>query len=273
MASSHGMQGKRRALIWGGLLVLLAGSVGLLLMAKQNQADRGDDGWELSGGEPQGPQIQLHIVDETGRSVPNARVWVVQDPNLPPSQWNEATATLTLPQKAEGTEVFVQCRGFRSLDLKGVTESQEVVLSRGLVIRVIVGGRPVLPGLPYRLYFQVRPGAEAWAHLNEQEQDALVSLMDSLRAPPPDVKPSTRESFGYEVSQDQAEGGVLIPMPGTYDLRWGLLDVERQLWYSRKDGTVTTIDVKDQQTPQLYEVPITTEEIDATRLELDAIER
>jgi len=261
---------------------MLAVALVLLVMAKKAQ-DRqaGSGAGEALETPPVSGPATVRIRDAEGKVIPGAQAFVAQAPDAPIEEagtWDAESGTLSLPAlpadatgAAAGRRVIVQARGYRTLVLDDVRGEIEGVLRPGIALRLVVAGQPVLPGLPYRLYFQLRPDPESWEGMSDDQRQVLVDLMEATTPPPEDVLPSTRMGFGFEVSREQAEAGVLLPIPGRYTVRWGLLDTAHAMWYSRLKGTTQTVEVPDQDEPVVVEIEVTTEQAEATKRELDEI--
>ncbi|MFV1958711.1 MAG: carboxypeptidase-like regulatory domain-containing protein [Planctomycetota bacterium] len=214
--------------------------------------------------------IHVRVVDASGRPVGQARVLVDgAGAQGQAGTWSSERAEWTLPFDGEARAVTIQARGFRSVRVEGVRADRKIVLQPGLLVRVAVEGEPELPAAPLGLFFQVRPAAPEGGTLTPAEADALLDLLDSAGTPPSGLPPFPRSGFGYLVSQSQTERGLLVPRPGRYRIRWGLLDTQRGTWYSLKEGTETVFDVRDTGEEQTVRVPVTTEAVERTRVELE----
>jgi hypothetical protein len=265
--------GKGRLWIWGALAAATLLAVVLLIVAKNAQDRRRGSGTEAAA--PAGP-VTLRVRDGDGDVVEGAQAYVSGSsdaPLAPAGGWDAEAGVLTLEGGTPARRVVLQARGYRTVVLEDVAADRDLVLEPGLVLRLRVVGDPVLPGPPYRLYFQVKPDAESWTGMSESQRQVLVDLMEATTAPPEGMPETTRRGFGFEVSRTQAEAGLRVPLPGRYAIRWGLFDTDRGMWYSRRAGTTTVVDVPADGRPITADIEMTTEEVEATKAELDGIGR
>jgi hypothetical protein len=266
--------GGRRTVVWAAVLGALAAAVVLLLLAQASKEPAGGTAPKEGAGDGAGGGIEIRVRDGAGHAIETAAAYTAASadaPFEPAGDWDPEAGLLVLPGPTP--RVLLQARGHRSLVLEDVRASREVVLEEGLVVRLVVPDSPVLPGPPYRLTFQIRPDPASFGAMSEDQAQVVVDLMAAKRPPPEYLPASTRAGFGFEASPDQAEAGIVVPLPGRYVARWGLFDTKRALWYSLPAGTRQTFDVDDTAEPLVVEIPIATEAVDRTREELDAIHK
>jgi hypothetical protein len=91
----------------------------------------------------------------------------------------------------------------------------------------------------------------------------------ALVSPPlPDEPDLPRKTFGFAVADTVASRGVLLPVPGRYIVRWGLFDERAELWYSLEAEAEAFIGVEDDARAQTFDIPVSRNALDRTRIGL-----
>ena len=256
--ASESAPSSSRRKVWGGLAVLLVAALGLLALAMTS----GDGA--SSSDDPD--TIRFRVVDEQGRPISHAEVFVLASEDMPAGgagEWSDADATLTLPIAVQGSAIAVQARGYRSDVVKSVTEDLEFVLQHGLVIRLEVQGGDAEAAGDTVLVFQVIP--EPTGDLTADQLAKIADLIATLE-PQPDGGVMLRGGdVGFAVQAAIAEQGLLIPLAGRYGVRWGLLDPKSKMWYSLPEDVRAVIDVADDRRTQVFAIPVSAEAIQKTR--------
>ncbi len=272
----------RRARVWGTLLVALGLSIGLLLWANASRGTRAvhPAAGPVALSSARRP-IVVTVVDEAGAVVPGAEAFVRSEPgaaDAPGTTWSPEDGRLELPWSGAPRSVVVQAPGFRMLRADDVRGDRRLVLRPGYVVRLHVTGDADRPAPPLHVVLQVRAAPSppegtdggARAPTEADRLAAVVRLMEPVAPPTEGIPPLPREGFGMALDERRAGAGVRVPVAGRYVVRWGLLDQRRGRWYSLPDGASTEIDVADQDAPQDFDVPVTSEAIAATKKGLDA---
>lgn len=244
------------------VLVLAAGfALGVL-----SWTGGGDAAGSRSGG------VVLRVVDEDGRRIPQAEVFVLARPDAPPSSagtWSVKEASLTLPPGVRPEAVAVQARGFRSDVIENLVEDRTIVLRRGIRVRLVVAGTAVVVEDPWRIVFQVNPAPLDEGALSPDQREKLVDLIDTVIPPSDEALMLPAGTFGFAVGASVAADGIRMPIPGRYTVRWGLLDTSIGAWFSLSKGARVCIVVADETRVQVFEIPVRSEEWARTRKGLE----
>lgn len=254
MADVGALLSSKRVRIWGGLILLLGASVAFLLVAIDRKGET----------PPPEPPLEFPVYDEAGVPVRTAEVFIKRregDVTSISGRYDRRTATLRLAPDDRGATILVIARGYRIRRLDDVQEGTPIVLKEGLRVRLQVEGdappvNPPLVGL-----FRVRP-TEDTAKLARLDDNAripieLPDLMSVLFKNRPDAAQLPVEKFGFAVSEDDAASGIMLPVAGTYEVRWGMLDEGPRVWYTLDDAPKVLIDVPEDGEGKVFDIPIT----------------
>ena len=262
---------RRRLLLWGGLGVLLVGSVAFLVVGLVRRG--------AAPPPPASPSVDTHrpivvrVVDASGAPARGARAFVAAAPGALPEaagRWDPETATLTLPWTGRPHAVAVQARGHRLLEVADVRGDRTLSLEPGIVARFFVEPETPRPEPPRGVYLQVNPVPPPDREVSPEERDSVVDLMDLL-VPRAEGGPDfPRAGFGFLVSEAEGRAGLLLPMPGRYRVRWGLLDAKAGSWYALRDGAESSFDVVAATEPQTFSLSIDPQALARAGAELDA---
>ncbi len=253
MADIGDLMKSKRFRIWAGLTVLLVGSV-LFLLAGMDRTD--------TTAPPQ-PPMRFPVYDEAGVPIRHAEMFIKRregDVSAVESQWDPKSATLRLNHADRGATILVVARGYRIRRLDDAQQGAPIILKEGLRVRLQVKGSapPVNP--PLVGLFRVRP-TEATARLARLDDNAripieLPDLMTVLFRNRPDAEQLPVEKFGFAVSEDDAASGIMLPLAGTYEVRWGMLDEEKRVWYTLDDAPNVLIDVPEDGEGAVFDIAI-----------------
>lgn len=252
-----------RLKVWGGLGVGLAVAVGLLVWA----TGQGDD--EAPAGSPR----FVRVVDIQGQPVHHARVLVLTEVGAPQGSsgsWSSDTATLTLPPGLGAVAVTVAARGYRSTRLESLAgEDTTLTLKRGVLVRMRAGGAGTDVPPPFELVFHVAPASTVEGGLDAEQRGSAIELMDTWSPLPEGVETLSRGPLGLALRASEAADGILVPYPGRYEVRWGLLDPATRTWFALDDVKATAVGVEDDERAQVFELAIARGELERTRKGLE----
>lgn len=188
---------------------------------------------------------------------------VGQDPANPVEvSWHADVGVLELPAAGQDHRVRVVMPGHRVAHVPAVRGGQTIRMRPGYVVTVPLRGVPE-DGLPdhVRFLLRVEPREVPIQGLRPQE---IVELMANRGAPGSGPEYIPRGQFGYPVSREQAAAGIVLPSPGTYHVRWGLIDIENQTWQGLGEKTGRTFGVADQDDAQDFPLDVTPEFLQET---------
>jgi len=218
-----------------------------------------------------GGSLRVRVVDAEGHVVRGARVFVDTSGGAQPAQarWSPAHGVLMLPRRAHPHDLRVLARGFRVQDVAGVDGDRTIVLKRGYRLRVHVRDAPT-DGLPSHVGIMLRvrpldapPEGDRPATGMRLDTATLIDLMDD--AGRSGVRRTTRQDeFGYPLSLTQAARGILLPRAGRYHVRWGLLDLRGDTWFSVGPRCGRDIVVAEGEDPTNAHLTILAEDVQAT---------
>ena len=226
---------------------------------------------------PQAPEgvVRLKIVDQGGDPVPQASLFVQMPEDAPRdklARWISEEAVLEVPASITPVDIAVQARGFRSEVVTNLAEDRTFVLRMGYMIKLKRAAGTAKAPKPYRLVFQLNPVREDGTSLPEDQYEAFLQLIDTrTQAPDPDLT-LPRSGFGFAIWDSVAADGILLPFPGRYAVRWGLLDPTRRpsIWFSLGEAATAMIRVSADDRTQVFEVPLPQEAMDRTQVQLEA---
>ncbi|MDF1699719.1 MAG: hypothetical protein P1V36_00975 [Planctomycetota bacterium] len=216
---------------------------------------------------PADTKRHVRVRDPDGQVVAGAAAFVKQDPANPAEvSWHPEPGVLVLPTGGVDYPVRVIAPGFRVQDIPAVRGGQTIRLRPGYVAKVPLRGVPP-DGLPGHVRFLLRvvPRTIRAQGIPPQE---IVDLMGNLGGPGSGPEHIPRGEFGYPLSREQAEAGIVLPSPGTYHVHWGLIDVKASTWYSLGDRCGRPIEVADTDAPQSLPLGVTLEDLQETLDEL-----
>lgn len=195
--------------------------------------------------------------------VPGTVVDVLRDPSKPVDvSWHPDQGVLVLPEEGGEFRLRVIMPGHRLTHFQAVRGGQFIRMRPGYVVKVPLRGVPET-GLPKNVRFllRVQPEGTVIDGLSPQE---VVDLMDNRGGPGSGPDHIPRGQFGYPISREQAEAGVVLPAPGTYHVRWGLVDVVHKTWRGLDDSTGRTFTVEDRDDAQSAPLDVTLDKLQAT---------
>ncbi|MDA1194060.1 MAG: hypothetical protein O2894_02650 [Planctomycetota bacterium] len=211
----------------------------------------------------------VRIRGAAGEPVPGAEAFVMQREGGPAQDiaWHPDVGVLVLPEGGGTFRVRVTAPGHKVLDFPAVNGGQSITLVPGLAARVPLRGVPS-DGLPEhaRFLLRVTPRGVSIPGLSDAE---IVELMGNLGAEGSGPEHVPRGEFGYAVSRAQALAGLLLPAPGRYHVRWGLIDVRAGTWFSLGERSGREFDVRDTAAgantePQSFPLDVTLDDLQAT---------
>ena len=248
-----------RRKVWGTLAVLLAIAVGLLLLAVSSRDEEPPTAAE---------GIRFRVVDEHGEPVHHAEVFILAGEGLPEGgagRWTREDATLTLPAAVRGSAIAVQATGYRSDVAREVTGDMDFVLRHGFVVRLEARGSDAeaTGDTEYVLVFQVIPAARE--DFTDDQRWKVADLITTLVPAPEGTVLLPAGEFGFAVQAAVAEHGLLMPLAGRYEVRWGLLAPDAGLWYTPPDDVLAVIDVTDDPRTQLFPIPVAPDALQQAR--------
>ena len=247
----HPLLKSKRFRLWTLLVVLLVGSLLLLLNARAKKTPK------------LAPEtVSFRILDPEGRPVRDAEILVrrAKGQSAPAgSYWDGTSGVLRLPKMPSDASLLIAARGYRIMTANRLDMPRDLVLHPGIPIRLrMTGDAPPLDP-PLVGIFRVRPTEETMAfrkkdsealHLNLSELMVVMhqSRKEALELP--------REQWGFAASEEDAALGLRVPYPGSYVVRWGILDERPGTWFAPEDGPEITITVADLTTPQVFDVEV-----------------
>lgn len=253
MADLAALLNSKRVRIWALLALLLIASLVFLFAAMGRKQTA-----------PPAPEaMSFPIYDEAGVPVRHAETFIKRregDLTRITSRWDRNTATLRLTGEDRGATILVVARGYRIRRLVDVQKGEPIVLKIGLRVRLQVKGSAPPMNPPLVGLFRVRPTEET-AKLARLDDNAripieLPDLMSVLYRNRPDAPQLPVEKFGFAVSEDDAASGIMLPLAGTYEVRWGMLDEGPRVWYTLDDAPQVLIDVPEDGEGKVFDIPI-----------------
>jgi hypothetical protein len=247
----HPLLKSKRFRLWTLLAVMLVGSLLLLLNARAKRA-------------PQlAPEtVTFRILDPQGRPVRDAEVLVrrAKGESAPAgSYWDGTAGVLRLPKMPADATLLIAARGYRIMNANRLDKPRDLVLHPGIPIRLRMKGDAPALEPPLVGILRVRPTAETMA-FKETGSEALhldlSELMVVMHESRPEALELPREKWGFAASEEDAAMGLRVPFPGTYIVRWGILDERPGTWFAPEDGPEIVITVADQATPQVFDVEV-----------------
>lgn len=251
-----------------GVIVLLA--VGLWAVYRGSPLAR-EEGPAAEDPEPQLPsdtRRHVRIRGADDQIVPGTLVLPGMDPDNPLDvQWFEKQGVLVLPEGGTDYRLRVVMPGHRVQDFRAVRGGQTIRMPRGYVMKVPLRGVPE-DGIPEHVRFLLRVEPRG-IQLGDLEPQEIVDLMDHLGGPGSGPEHIPRGDFGYPVSREQAAAGIVVPLTGSYFVRWGLIDVKARTWHGLGDRSGRTVEVKldgvtDGDVPQTFHLDVTLEQLQET---------
>ena len=259
-----------RALLLGGIAVALVGLVLVLLWAKgrKEEAEREREAAREAARlaeEARKAEEKRHVRVRGAEDqlVPGTIVDVGQDPENPIEvSWHPEQGVLVLPEGGGEFRVRVVMPGHRVAHYPAVRGGQIIRMRQGYVVKVPLRGVPE-SGLPENVRFllRVQPRGTPIQGLSPQE---IVDLMGNLGGPGSGPDHIPRGQFGYPVSREQAEAGIVLPAGGTYHVRWGVVDVKQKTWQGLDDSTGREFSVAEQDEEQTAPLDVTVEKLQST---------
>jgi len=251
-----------RILVWGGV-VLLAAAAGVLLLVLQREEPEA---------QPAPTSVRVRLVDPDGAPVRDARVFVSRAPGEEPAvRMDPGTGVLTIEGGKTPHAVLACARGRRLHFLEDVQADGDLVLERGIEVRVEVRVPDGALRPTERLLLRVRPVADAQGFLpggGRAPAEDLVAWMAPTGAPDPLVDPLTRPGFGLALSAEQAARGFLLPAPGRYAVHWGLVDSTVGIFVTLEERSGKELGVADAPERGTTRIEVTLPQIEATREEI-----
>ncbi len=247
----HPLLKSKRLRLWTLLAVMLAGSLLLLVNSRAKRAP------ELA------PEtVTFRILDPEGRPVRHAEVLVRREKGKAApagSYWDGTAGLLRLPKMPADASLLIAARGYRIMNANRLDKPRDLVLHPGIPIRLRVKGDAPAVEPPLVGIFRVRPTEETMA-FRETGSEALFldlsELMVVMHESRPEALGLPRKKWGFAASEEDAALGLRVPYPGTYIVRWGILDERPGTWFAPEDGPEILITVADQTTPQVFDVEI-----------------
>jgi hypothetical protein len=264
-------QRRIRALLVAGMLVAALGLVTVSILALSAGSGPGSHGKGppgLARLDEARSGMDIQVVNTKGLPVPDAEVFLLAASNDAPAdaEWHPESGTLRLltpaGAKAAPRSVRVTARGYRTREVGNIVSDEQIVLERGLVVRLGLRDVPK-EGIPphIRILLRVKP---ADAEPSTAGAAETIELMDNLGAAGSGPRRLPRGGFGYAVSLTQAYAGVLVPEPGFYDVHWGLIDTKADTWYSLGQGCGRRIQVRDTNKEQAFSLVMTFDDLQKT---------
>jgi hypothetical protein len=182
--------------------------------------------------------ITLRIVDREGRRVPNGYVRVQTSGGGASRVEVFRAGEVRLLRAAPVVDLVVQAKGFRAVKLEGVAGDREVVLDRGIRVRLVFADRSVFPGRPVRLRPLLLPA--------DGRTDVLAHECPDL--------------------DERGEAVIEAPAPGKYEVDW-LVEVDRPLFTMHVNfapKTKQVIEIADAPGEQVIELTLDAEALAET---------
>jgi len=210
----------------------------------------------------------VRIRDEAGVPVPGAVALILQRRGAAPLDvaWHPGVGVLVLPEGGKDYPVRVYAPERRVHDLPAVRGGQSITLKPGLIAKVALRGVPP-DGLPEHVRFllRVRPVEIEALGLEPQE---IVNLMGHRGGAGSGPEHIPRGDFGYPLSREQAQAGIVVPSPGRYHVHWGLIDTQARTWFRMGAGSGREFEVGDVAKDQAFFIDVT---IDGLQETLDGL--
>ena len=215
--------------------------------------------------------IRIHVVDTEGNPATWAQVLLGRRDEQVASKWIREKATLVLPREHAPHRVRIAALGHRLLVLDNVRESATVTLPRGFIVQVQLADGPTDLPEPRAVLFRIRPelhGDPATDRAAQSRIQQLCEMMFLVKGQEQGSLPVLpTKAWGYGVSPTDAANGFYVPVPGTYVVHWGLLDLDEGTWFCL-DSEQVAFTVKEQGEPQVVSVRITPDALRRTDEEL-----
>jgi hypothetical protein len=250
---------RTRLLVWGGVAALaVAAGVVLLVMRRDDRKA------SLAPA-----SVRMRVVDPAGAPVRDARVFVGRAAGEPPAvRMDPGEGVLTIEGGWAPHAVLAGARGRRVRFLEDVRADGDLVLERGIEVRVDVQVAEGALRPNERLLVRVRPVADARGLLpgdGRVTKEDLVAWMATTGAEDPLVDPLTRPEFGLALSLEQAARGFLVPAPGRYAVHWGILDLGVGTFFTLEERSGKEIGVVDAPERATTRIAVTEPQVEATR--------
>ena len=250
-----------RARRWGILGLLLAGALVLLWRVTAGRSPT-DPPLPPSSAAPGGSSaagVRIRVVDPAGQPLGSARVRCRALEGAAPEargSWSPEAATLTLPPGHAVDAVLAVAPGFRPTGVADLSRDQDVMLHPGPLVRIALQAEelPTEPSLLVVLLVRPLEGpAGPLSPADQAELAALIALAPDPGALPEPAFPTGQ--FGFAVGALRAGSGIRVPVPGRYEVRWGLFDRSAGVLFALDDEPGLGVDVTGGDEPQDFAVP------------------
>lgn len=256
-----------RMMLVGGMVVALIGLVLVSVWAWQRKQAQsaGPQQGKVAESDPLPADTSryVRVQGADGEVVPGTEVDVRRDPNKPIDvSWHPPHGVLVLPEGGGEYPVRVVMPGHRVSHYPAVRGGQTIRMRPGYVVKVPLRGVPT-DGLPQHVRFllRVQPKGDLVPGFKPQE---VVDLMSNLGAENSGPQYIPRGQFGYPLSREQASAGIVLPAPGTYHVRWGLIDIKESTWQGLGEMAGRDFEVKGLDEAQEAPLDVTVEHLQST---------